>query len=493
MIDAAGNLDVLFSDCFKVSQKAVDQYGALDVSLVSDLPLFVDPFLLFNSKKKQYRTLHGEMIRYLRFLRDKSVDQELLDPGLIQAWYVFPEIKQNWLGFTLSGNGGHGLGEKFAKALRANLGKLFRSFGNEAITKGSHLEKLCLISAGVGRDNISDFTNNLILGFLLTYTEGFAKEHIDATLRRTFSIAKVVFNYDTESWEPRSFDLPCYRGDFVLLTPRDLLTKDDTWINKADLVRDFESIPAAIPDVELRAQINNYFRKVLPKRPVKKDQEEAAIRTIFQFPALIDYFIKYKEEHGEQAESISTAKVAFSRQLYLQQFKTLPSLLEENTNFYDTNGTTYEEAYQRVLFFKDVVENKGGHRIFYVNGDPIWREEDLHILYRMTWFASRSDVTREANDGRGPVDFKVSRGRADKTLVEFKLAANSHLERNLEKQTEIYEKASDATKSIKVIVYFSVEQKNRVDSILRKLKLTGNQDVILVDARRDNKPSGSKA
>ena len=129
-------------------------------------------------------------------------------------------------------------------------------------------------------------------------------------------------------------------------------------------------------------------------------------------------------------------------------------LLREETAFYQTPGISYAEAYQRVAFFKDVIENKGGHRIFYMNGQSIEREEDLHILYRMTWFASASDVTREANDGRGPVDVKISKGSSDKTLVEFKLASNSQLKRNLEKQTEIYQKASDAKRTIKVIVYF---------------------------------------
>lgn len=432
------------------------------------------------------------MIRYLRFLRDKSADQQL-DPGLIRAWYIFPEIKQNWLGFTLYGNQGRGLGKKFAGALHVSLGKLFKSFGDEEVTKGSHLEKLCLISDGVGKDNISDFTNNLIFGFLLAYTEIFAKKHIDRQLRRTLSVNKVRFNYDTESWEPGSFDLPYFRGDFVLLTPRDILTKDDTWINKADLVRKFASIPDAIPNAALRAQINNYFRRMLPKRPKQKDEQEAKIRTLLQFPALIDYFIKYKEEHGDEAENVSTAKVALSRQLYLHQFKMLAALLKQNTEFYKTSGVTYDEAHQRVMFFKDVVETKGGHRLFYVKGRPIEREEDLHILYRMTWFASESDVTREANDGRGPADFKISKGSADKTIVEFKLASNTHLERNLKKQTEIYEKASDAKKSIRVIVYFSAAERKRVDAILKRLKLSGNRDVVLVDARNDNKPSGSKA
>ena len=102
-------------------------------------------------------------------------------------------------------------------------------------------------------------------------------------------------------------------------------------------------------------------------------------------------------------------------------------------------------------------------------------------------------MTREANDGRGPVDFKVSQGAGDKTLVEFKLAKNTQLERNLKNQTAVYEKASDAAISIKVIVYFSVAERKRVETILKKLKLAGDKNVILVDARKDNKPSGSKA
>jgi len=36
-------------------------------------------------------------------------------------------------------------------------------------------------------------------------------------------------------------------------------------------------------------------------------------------------------------------------------------------------------------------------------------------------------------------------------------------------------------------------EKARVTEILRRLKLEGNPDIILVDARDDNKPSASKA
>ncbi len=56
------------------------------------------------------------------------------------------------------------------------------------------------------------------------------------------------------------------------------------------------------------------------------------------------------------------------------------------------------------------------------------------FFFRLVWFGTPSDVTTEANDGRGPVDYKIARGASDKTLVEMKLAKNTALERNLERQ-----------------------------------------------------------
>lgn len=485
-----------FTDYFGVDPAVLEKHGAFNISLVTDLPLFIDPFLLFNSKKKQYQQLHDQIIRYLKFLRDKA-QQENIQPGLLSAWYRFPEVKQNWFGFSLGGNSGSGLGKDFAEALHQNLHRLFPDFGKEEVTKGSHLEKLCLISEGVGRDNISDFTTNLIKEFLCEYTQEFARKYLSSSRRRLVAVSKVSFNYRTETWESKQFELPWTGSDYVLLTPKEILTKDETWINKNDLIEDFQDIPNAILDMELRMQVNNYFAKVLvrskDREPTKKDIAEAARKTVLEFPKLIDYFIRYKEENGDQAENISARKVSFSEYFYIVQIKELQEALVKQTGFYQIDGGTREEARQRLEYLRDVIENKGGHRIFYADGKPIQREADLQIMYRLVWFGTPSDVSREANDGRGPADFKISRGAKDKTIVEFKLAKNTQLERNLEKQAEIYQKASDAQSAIKGILFFSDAELKRVTSILKKINLYGHPDIVLIDARDDNKPPGSKA
>ena len=135
-----------------------------------------------------------------------------------------------------------------------------------------------------------------------------------------------------------------------------------------------------------------------------------------------------------------------------------------------------------------------GHRIFYDGTQPIIRREhDLHVLYRLVWVGTPSDVSTEVNDGRGPADYKISRGFGDKTIVEMKLATNSQLRRNLDKQTEVYQRASDARRSIKVIIFLTENEQRRVNVILRGLGLLDGSDIVLIDARSDNKPSGSKA
>jgi hypothetical protein len=77
-------VDIYFSDFFKVTHGVVERFGAFDISLVNDLPLFIDPFLLLNSRNPKYRHLHAQIIRYLSFLRDQSTEDNV-NGGLLQA------------------------------------------------------------------------------------------------------------------------------------------------------------------------------------------------------------------------------------------------------------------------------------------------------------------------------------------------------------------------------------------------------------------------
>jgi hypothetical protein len=108
-----------FSDRFGIDRALLEEHGALDISLVTDLPLFIDPFLLFHSQKAEYRKQHDKLIAYMVFLRDKAKAGPVSD-GLLRSWYCFPEVKQTRLGFSETGNSGSALGIDFARALHGN-------------------------------------------------------------------------------------------------------------------------------------------------------------------------------------------------------------------------------------------------------------------------------------------------------------------------------------------------------------------------------------
>lgn len=151
---------VYFSDIFNVDESIIEEYGAMNISLLNDIPLFIDPFLLYASEKQEYKLLHEKILDYLAFLRDKASGEISLEK--IKRWYTFPEVKQNWLGYSETGNGGLGAGKRFWGINVKSYSTCFPNLREEKITETSHLEKLSLFRVGVGRDNISDFTCNII-------------------------------------------------------------------------------------------------------------------------------------------------------------------------------------------------------------------------------------------------------------------------------------------------------------------------------------------
>ncbi|MFN7160574.1 MAG: hypothetical protein ACK4NC_03115 [Candidatus Gracilibacteria bacterium] len=491
-------INIYFSDFFNIAPKVIEDFGALNISLVSDLPLFIDPFLLFHSTKEPYKEIHIQIIKYLHFLRKTSTSVSIGDKGRLKTLYSFSEVKQTWLGFTENSNKGKGLGPIFASKLDNNLRKIFKQFGEEEVTQSSHLEKLCLLEKGVGADSISDYTTNLIWGFLAEYTEEFAKAHLSAAQCKLVTIPRAFFNEETEMWVSKNYTLPYINGDYVLLTPIDIVAREKNWINRDDLIKDFEAIPEIITNEELRSGISNYFCKKLAEKspnssPTAEDKVYAINSTFHQFPELIDYYILLKEITGDKASKINKEEISHMREAVIKRANALVDLLSHCTKFYDIEGNTYEEALKRIQYLKHVIEDEDGYRIFHQNGTVKKRESDIHALFKLTWCGTKYDVNSEVNNGRGPVDFKVSLGSTDKTLVEFKLASNPQLERNLRNQVEIYKKANKTKKALKVILYFTKGELIKVEGILKKLGRENDPTIILIDARNDNKPSASKA
>lgn len=478
------NFKLLFSDYFNVDKSILDKYGALNLCLSSDLPLFLDPFLLFASEKQEYKILHKNIIEHLVVLKNIAVENGTT--AGTNNLFKFREIKQNWLGMSKYGNEGKGLGAKFAKNIVEAFNGFYNSFGNEVITEESHIEKLTILNSGVGKDFISDFTTNLILEYLLSYTEEFALKYLEPNQIGEFNI-RCVFDEKLKVWLPKKFKLPFFyleeNGDFIILTPIDVLTKDDSIINNNEFYSNFKSVANSIDNLSLRESINEYFRSQLPKKPKKDDINYAIKRTSVRFPEIIDYYIKLKEENKEAATKLSKEKIQEILDELIDSLTPLSDCLLQYSDFYSIAPTnSYDESLKRVMFLKSVIEDNDGYRIFYNDGKAISKEDTIQRIFRLTWYATPFDVNAEVNNGRGPADYKVSFGGDDSTIVEFKLGKSSSLTRNLENQTDIYKKASKSANDIKVILCYTEGEIKLVNRVLTILNLLNQENIVLIDA-----------
>lgn len=488
-------MNIYFADYFNVDPRVIEEYGALDITLVRDLPLFIDPFLIFANKSDEYQALHDGMLKYLTFLKEKSERRKITNNEVI-AWYKFSEVKQNWLGYSKTGNSGRGLGQRFGRTMADNMPIIFDDLGNEIITQSSHIEKATLFELGVGRDSISDFCTNLIKAFLLEYTQRFAQINISCDLCKDVNVEKVYFDYSLERWMPKKYILPIFGDDYVILTPKEILTKDKTWINSSDLRDDFYDICYSVENERLRAEINNYIQQHMPqpkdgKKISKKEETTVISAAIRQFPEIIKWFVKSKEENIAGAKNFAQQNVEEIESLFISNVKNIAKELSATTSFYDKFSNSYEAAIERAKCLKHYIEDRDGYRSFYHNNEPIKRESDLQMMFDLLWSTSSFDVNKEANNGRGPSDFVVSKGANDKTTVEIKLASNSSLKDNLEKQTEIYMQANGSETCVKIIMYFDDMEQTRLFSILNELNLHNKENIILIDA--SPKVSASKA
>lgn len=497
---------MFFSERFHVDSELIRGYGAVNISLVCDVPLFVDPMLIFNSEKEEYKQLHNSIIKYFYFLYKKA--SQGLNKKEVNAWFNFSEVPNNWLGYSLEGNKGLALGKKYAEFLYNNIAFAVSTSG---VSESVHIEKVMLLYDGSGKDKISDLTVNLIKGFLCEYTQNFSLEYIDKEHLDTFAVDKAFFNYETESFVSKEYVLPFVidekgKKEFVLLTPYDILREEEPSINKKHFFDSYDRIRGAIDNDSLRTYVNNYLTiavqryednqksngKVIKEKSIARIEREAFEEVVKEHPEIYDYYIKMREGESEliRSECISERNELLEKLFTAAQI--LVDFFRDDDYQFVEGESAREEAKKRLQFFKHIIEDCDGYKSFYVNGKRIAKENDLQRLFKYVWYGTSYKVDAEPNNGRGQVDFLVSKGSSNQNIVEFKLASNSTLSHVFE-QVRIYEVANCTSGSLIAIFYFTEEEYIKSLKIVKDAgyeKLL-DESIYLIDCRCDNKASAS--
>lgn len=283
-----------------------------------DIPLYVDPFLLWKSPSLQDQSLHTVIINsfnHLNFLIKKGKETEA-----INTLINLSECTEVGLGVAKSRNGLK-IGDKQAKEILS----LFKTIPEYSQFGFTHFETIQLYISGISKDRISDITCNYIKSFLIDYT-------IDQCEINKIPTEEVIldsiYNYQENSFKfHQKVYLPVNPQTRapLIFTPKRWL-RFSPWINFED-----------------------YFKSYCPRdeifNPNEPEERVKVLNYNRQHYGVIEEYIKYKHKNSQDCQN----DPLFSQIPVLSAKRKLNELLKLNSGKEDGADMKYEDLATELL------------------------------------------------------------------------------------------------------------------------------------------------
>lgn len=241
-----------------------------------DIPLYVDPFLLWKSPSQQDQSLHTlitNSFNHLNYLTKKNKMQEAKNTLI-----SISECKEVGLGVSKTRNG-LPIGENIAEKI-LSLFKDIKEYSDFGFT---HFEVIQLYIKGISKDRISDITCNYIKSFLIDYTiEQCELMNIPlekANIEKIYNYRENKLEYNQEVFLPVN---PKTKNP-IIFTPKRWL-RFTHWIN-----------------------FDDYFRSHCPKDDlVNINQDETRVKILNynrENYGVVEDYVKYKVKNSEDCKN----------------------------------------------------------------------------------------------------------------------------------------------------------------------------------------------
>ncbi|MDR7071033.1 hypothetical protein [Fictibacillus barbaricus] len=220
--------------------------------LDEDIPLYLDPFLLWKSPSLQDNALHTSLINSfnnLGFLLKKDRDNEAKEI-LIRA----SECMEVGLGVSKTKRGLR-IGEKTAN----NILSLYKDIPQIKDSGFTHFETIQLFVDGIASDRVSDIACNFLKSFLIDFT-------IEQSEKYTIPLFKTklndIYDYRSNKFGEEEVYLPQNpeTKEPILLIPKRWL-RFIPWINYEDYFKDYFNKDIEKDTEKSRVKILSYNRK----------------------------------------------------------------------------------------------------------------------------------------------------------------------------------------------------------------------------------------
>ncbi len=454
---------VLLSTEFNLSKEQIIQTGVFDVLLDEDSHFFINIKRLQVTQVPEFAGAYDRINQYFRniglLLKNTTPGSKLYKEALRR--FDFSEVNGINLGFS---SGSHGAG--FGPELRAKI----INDAYEIIKSGSEQPEIfqltSLFEENVGPDRLSDMVARLVYDNIVAYSKRIYGE---------LGITPETYpDYYFKGGIPKN-PYKCYG---LLLLPVDILHGlpiARCWDDINRVCRENDAIRAEINDL-----IGNEWTRMASSAKKRYMRE-----WVFKNPDRLSRIVN----------SYKNAKVdAFN---VFSDINYLVGFLLSTISIPESGASSSFEASQEIIaIFADWVENNRGAMVIN-DAEPRASEKTvqrtMHATAKYYCQQNNWDISPEEDGGRGPVDFKISRG-IDKTVIEIKLTSNRECVHGLEVQIEEYAKAEGTDKKIFLLVNTG-SHAERVEAVLAKheeMTADGKKPahVVIIDSRP--KESASK-
>ena len=462
-----------FSEHFQI--QVTDDEDWFDPVLSLDTRLFLDPFLLYADESGHFIGSHKEVVSFFncafRKIAESGGNRHSVSWRKAESLLLFREVEEICLGYTGEGTSGSGSGAKFAKTIAEALWEAVAA----GITEITHFEEIGILREGIGADRISDATANLLRRRLSTYTIEICQRHsIPLNTRRYL---RGSFDLQLERWRPLSVQLPInpYNRKPVLLIPRRYLRHLPT-VN-AD---DFWEYCYTHENETIRTEFNYDISRRVSKAVI--------VQIARNHPNLRRRYIQSVEEAGAEPYDFSRDP----KDLLNWYEATSKFVQDVPLTLHFSSVSQFQSVIDRIVCsFKLYVEENAGWSLLWNDDNTPKREAAAQALFlgivKHYCAANDIDISKEANIGRGPVDFKVSHGYKFRALLEVKLARNTRFWSGIERQLPKYMHAEDVKIGFFLVVVFDERDAKRITEISKRIRVLNRQTgydlkEIIVDA-----------
>ncbi|MDD1478732.1 MULTISPECIES: hypothetical protein [Micrococcaceae] len=481
-----------FSKEFDLALTSKDDW--FDTIPTQDSPLYVDPYLIFDDPDPFWSESYDHVVSFFELAADlvlKSGGQEDT-PAWRKAERLlhFPEPKEFALGLAMASPAGSGTGKMFARRIATTLGLV----GKEAVKDLSSIAGFALFCEGFGRDRTSDVLCNILKAKFIAYTQEVAARH-DIPMSKV-EVVHAASDLKRGSWSDLKVDLPVASGaGGVILTPRRFLkdiprvTPDGfwDWAEHAEFAALRDDLNFDLSVSLTKSQKVEAARKVANTRPdiaISYLQKEAS-RAHAPYDVERDpQGLVYWYESGQKLAALADV-----------------SALKAGLPCDDIGFQAWVKTLAAT--FQYAVEESDGWRLLWNDDYRAHRPEKIcqavaGMMWRSECQAAGVDLSREVDMGRGPVDFKFSKGWTRRALLEVKYIGSTKFFSGAEKQLPQYLQTEGISFGIYLAVGFTdgdfrPERLKRVTDTCTALSAAKGVTIkpLFVDARVENKKSAS--